>query len=239
MPALSSPLDAEARDLPEAADAASSEARAALVEAHQPLVRILSARIYARRVGDSFEFHDVYHWGMIGLLEAIDRYRPECGVAFKTYAEYRIRGAILDQLARTSEVASQASARRRALQERVEAIEPDAAEPFDILRELSVGLAIGFMLEDSGMFLAEPEPASEDVAYRSLELKETKRDLLAGLAGVPDKAQKVLRLHYLNGVPFSEVAQLLGLSKGRVSQLHKEGLAFLRAGLSSSKEREG
>lgn len=237
MPALNSSLDAEARDVLQAA-APSAEARAALVEAHQPLVRILAARIYARRVGDSYEFHDVFHWGVIGLLEAIDRYRPECGVAFKTYAEYRIRGAILDQLARTSEVASQASARRKALQERVEAMEPDAAEPFDILRELSVGLAIGFMLEDSGMYLAEPEPASEDLAYRSLELKETKRDLLAGLSGVPDKAQKVLRLHYLNGVPFSEIAQLIGLSKGRVSQLHKEGLAALRASLSSAKERE-
>ncbi|WP_249605126.1 sigma-70 family RNA polymerase sigma factor [Chromobacterium sp. IRSSSOUMB001] len=239
MSALSSPLDGDARDLSQAADTASSEARAALVEAHQPLVRILAARIYARRVGDSFEFHDVFHWGMIGLLEAIDHYRSECGVAFKTYAEYRIRGAILDQLARTSEVASQASARRKALQERVEAIEPDTAEPFNILRELSVGLAIGFMLEDSGMYLAEPEPLSEDTAYRSLELKETRRDLLDSLAGVPDKAQKVLRLHYLNGVPFSEIAQLLGLSKGRISQLHKEGLALLRAGLTSKKEGVG
>ncbi|UJB31855.1 hypothetical protein HQN78_12755 [Chromobacterium sp. Beijing] len=45
------------------AAAASAEARAALVEAHQPLVRILAARIYARRVGDSYEFHDVFHWG--------------------------------------------------------------------------------------------------------------------------------------------------------------------------------
>lgn len=210
-----------------------------MVETHQPLVRILAARIYARRVGDSFEFHDVFHWGMIGLLEAIDRYRPEYGVAFKTYAEYRIRGAILDQLARTSEVASQISARRKVRQERAQAIEADELAPFEMLRELSVGLAIGFMLEDSGMYLAEQERPAEDMAYRSLELKETKRELLFNLARLPDKPQQVLRLHYLNGVPFSEVAQLMSLSKGRVSQLHTDGLALLRVSLAAKKEREG
>ncbi|WP_158253606.1 sigma-70 family RNA polymerase sigma factor [Chromobacterium alticapitis] len=203
------------------------------MEAHQSLVRILAARIYAQRVGNSFEFGDLFHWGMIGLLEAIDRYRPDCGVAFKTYAEHRIRGEILDRLASTSEVANQSSVRNQIMRERAQALEAKAVEPFAMLRELSVEFAIGFMLEDSGMYLADPDAPAPDMPYRALELKQARRALLAGLKRLPEHAQKVLRLHYLNGVPFAEVARIMALSKGRVSQLHKDGLNELRRHLTS------
>ncbi|MBA4707108.1 sigma-70 family RNA polymerase sigma factor [Aquitalea aquatica] len=224
---------------PEETDGSSQ--RETLIESHLPLVRILAAQIFAKRIGDSFEFHDLFQWGVIGLLEAVERYRSDSGVMFKTYAEYRIRGEILDNLASTSEVASQMSARKKILRERAQNLEvdDDASDPFEMLKSLSIGFAIGFMLEDSGLFQAEVEPEGQDLAYQSLELKQLKRSLLIHLQSLSVAQQKVLRLHYLQGVPFVEIAGLLAVSKGRVSQLHKEGLAALRGYLAGGKTGEG
>ncbi|MEO4030981.1 sigma-70 family RNA polymerase sigma factor [Chromobacterium vaccinii] len=241
MPILDPPWAGDAAWEPGSEEVGGRSRREALIESHLPLVRILAAQIFAKRIGDSFEFHDLFQWGVIGLLEAINRYRPDSGVGFKTYAEYRIRGEILDHLASTSEVASQMSARKKALRERAQNldVETDASDPFEMLKSLSIGFAIGFMLEDSGMFQTEVEPEGQDLAYQSLELKQMRRSLLTHLQALPPAQQKVLRLHYLQGVPFAEIAGILEVSKGRISQLHKEGLAALRGHLAAGKDREG
>ncbi|WP_046156401.1 sigma-70 family RNA polymerase sigma factor [Chromobacterium vaccinii] len=239
MPVLDSPSAGGTERTP--GGGAGEEAREDLIERHLPLVRILAAQIFAKRIGESFEFHDLFQWGMIGLLEAINRYRPDSGVGFKTYAEYRIRGEILDHLASTSEVASQMSARKKALRERAQNldVDDDASDPFEMLKSLSIGFAIGFMLEDSGMYRAEDEPEGQDLAYQSLELKQMRRSLLTHLLSLPAAQQKVLRLHYLQGVAFAEIAGVLNVSKGRVSQLHKDGLTALRCHLAGGKGGEG
>ncbi|OQS08087.1 hypothetical protein B0T37_21780 [Chromobacterium violaceum] len=234
-------LDSPSADGADRTPGAGAGARETLIERHLPLVRILAAQIFAKRIGDSFEFHDLFQWGMIGLLDAIERYRSDSGVGFKTYAEYRIRGEILDHLASTSEVASQMSARRMALRERAQNLDADvnASDPLEMLKSLSIGFAIGFMLEDSGMFQAESEPEGQDLAYQSLELKQMRRSLQTHLQTLPVTQQKVLRLHYLQGVPFAEIAGILDVSKGRVSQVHKEGLAALRRHLAGANGAEG
>lgn len=207
------------------------------IEQHLPWVRIIAAGIYGRRVGDSFEFQDVFQWGVVGLLEAMERYRPETGVAFKTYAEYRIRGEILDHLSKTSEIASQAFARKQALQCRASDIDEKVDDPFEMLRSLSVGLAIGFMLE--GATDGCDDEAGQNAPYASLAIKELRRELLLALERLPDGQKKVLKLHYLNELQFAEIAQMLDLSRGRISQLHKEGLDALRAGIRVASGREG
>src|SRR5437868_7509571 len=72
--------------------------RAGLVAAYTPLVRRLAARVYARRIGGELEYADLVQIGMVGLLEAIDRYTPARGVRFETFATYRVEGAILNGL---------------------------------------------------------------------------------------------------------------------------------------------
>src|SRR5262245_2083763 len=79
------------------------EARSRLVDVHESLVRTLAAELYARRPDGVADFGDYLHYGMLGLLEAIDRYDPDRGAAFATFARYRIRGAILNGIAKETE----------------------------------------------------------------------------------------------------------------------------------------
>ncbi|OHX12056.1 hypothetical protein BI347_00035 [Chromobacterium sphagni] len=213
--------------------------RAALVECYQPLVRILAAGIYAKRVGEASEFADLYQSGMIGLLQAIDRFQPALGNKFKTFAERRIRGEILSHLEQASEVASQISARRQRLQDRSEAILDCQEEPFDMLFSLSIGFAISFMLDDTGMYHATETEAKQPSAYQAYALKQLQLDLRRLIASLARGEQQVLKLHYFNGVQFNDIAQILGISKGRVSQLHKDGLRKLRGCLGTLQNAEG
>ena len=205
----------------------SPELRAALVERYQPLVRVLAASVYGKRVGDYFEFDDLYQWGMVGLLQAIDRFQPDFGNKFETYAEHRIRGEIMSQLSKTSEFACQLSARKQALKDRAELPMQEPLSPFDALFSLSIGLAIGFMLEGTRMYQAEGE-AGQESGYQSLAIKQLSEQLRGKVASLPERQGQVIRLHYFSGLQFVEIAEILEVSKGRVSQLHGEALSRLR-----------
>jgi RNA polymerase sigma factor for flagellar operon FliA len=98
--------------------------------------------------------------------------------------------------------------------------------------EIAVGLALGFMLEDAGLFSHDgegaPEIRSQTTAYDSLAWKDTVEHLHAQLSALPEREQMILRQHYLLGVSFDQIASLLSITKGRVSQLHKAALSRLR-----------
>lgn len=209
--------------------------RAALVDAYTPLVRRMAARCYARRVGGELEFADLVQLGMVGLLEAIDRYSPALGVRFETFAGYRIEGAILNGLASYSEVQSLLATRReqmanrsRSLREQSEVA--DAQAPQDALTrliDLAIGLALGFMLEDPSDDERE-EPAQPDNAYERHELSRLRRELAAMVQHLPVMERKVVWRHYYQQQAFNEVAEGLGLTPGRISQIHKAALGNLR-----------
>lgn len=215
--------------------------RAALVDAYTPLVRRLAARCYSRRIGGELEFADLVQLGMVGLLEAIDRYAPARGVRFETFATYRVEGAILNGLPAYSELQRQLEFRRRLARERVESLQaavgdqPRAASALERLADLAVGLALGFALEDSGMFQAE-EGSQPDNAYARLELAQLRQRLAELVLQLPAAEQRVIQRHYFQQVPFDEIAAGVGLTKGRISQLHHAGLQRLRALLRATVE---
>jgi len=217
--------------------------RAALVDANQPLVRRIAAQRYAKRIGGELEFGDFLQFGMVGLLEAIDRYSPDHGAKFETFATYRIDGAILNGITSLSEYQQQAFARRGLLQQRVASIDgadgtvPDrstteAKGPLERLAELAIGLALGFALEDAGMYV-DGEPALPDDAYGRLELKQMRQQVAQLVGGLPEMERKVIVRHYFQQMRFDSIAEGAGLSKGRISQLHRSALERLRTELSS------
>jgi RNA polymerase sigma factor for flagellar operon FliA len=101
-----------------------------------------------------------------------------------------------------------------------------------------MGLALGFMLEGTGLFAeAATESAGaapKDTAYDSLAWKDTVSHLHREIATLPEKEQIVLKQHYLNGLSFDQLAALLAVSKGRVSQLHRAALQTLRKRIRAS-----
>ena len=209
----------------------SPAARASLVDAYTPLVRRLAARVYSRRVGGELEYADLVQLGMVGLLEAIDRYTPARGVRFETFATYRVEGAILNGLPSYSELQRQLAVRRELTRERAQSLRQTASEKdrsaLERLADLAIGLALGFALEDSGLVQCD-ELGEPDNAYARTELVQLRRQLAELTQQLPEAERRVIFRHYFQQQPFDEIAAGVGLTKGRISQIHHAALKRLR-----------
>lgn len=204
--------------------------RARLVAAYTPLVRRLAARHFSRWLGSELEFGDLMQLGAVGLLEAIDRYAPERGVRFETFATYRIEGAILNGLPSYSEYQRQLAVRRDLICERTESIRTsdgeDGKPALEQLADLAIGLALGFALDDEHD--QQEEPSEPDNAYARVELAQLRRQLSDLVNQLHETERRVIFGHYFQLQPFEEIARDLTLTKGRISQLHHAALRRLR-----------
>lgn len=236
-------------------EAGDEAARTQLIEQHLPYARMMAATVYGRRTHNDIEFSDYLQLARIGLIEAVDRFDPAQGAQFKTFAAKRVQGAILNGLPRLTEKNQQISTMMRLRQERVEAVKEAASEEttsdsestpgesapprdadklFRYLAEVGIGIALGVLLEDTGMVDAEAfgsddhSPSPEISYFRKSEINQL-RTVLRGLVDqLNDRQKTVIRYHYLQEISFSEIAASMNLTRGRVSQLHREGLSRLR-----------
>jgi RNA polymerase sigma factor for flagellar operon FliA len=208
-------------------------ARERLVSAYMGFARMMAAKVYARRTIDGMEFADYLQYARLGLLEAVDRFDPERGVLFESFAAIRMTGAILTGLESSSEIQRQIATRKRVIGDRVSSLaEPappltGAEAVFARLAEMAIGLAVGFALEDSGMYLQE-EAEYADNSYTGVELRQLRGRVKAALGGLGPNQRRVIELHYLQHLPFEDVASRMSLTRGRISQIHKEALQNLR-----------
>lgn len=207
-----------------------SKARANLIGHYTSLANLHAALAFRRRQQREMDFDDFRHYALVGLIEAVDRYRPGGSASFRTFSSQRIRGAILNGIEKHNEAHQQMAMRRRLREERIGALQAGSAEsggdPFTRLVDIAIGAAIGFMLEDSGLFRGEE--AYEHNIYRSRELRDLAR-LLEGIVDtLPDKERRVIRYHYFQQLRIDDIAQLLNISRGRVSQLHHSALRRMR-----------
>lgn len=202
--------------------------RQALFNFHLPFAKRVAGGEYRNKSGLGPDRGDFEQMSFAALLEAIDRFDPLVGAPFQAFARVRIKGAIADGLARATENGAQARHSKRMLAERMRSLAPDAAEiidPLTALSELAALLALGFIaegLEQSRLAAGTNDPLASS-AWRDLELSLSK-----AVNRLPESERAVIENHYLHGVDFTQVARLLGLSKGRISQLHQSALKRLR-----------
>lgn len=208
--------------------------RQRLIELYLPYARMHAATLYAGRFGDAIEFGDYFQLASLALVEAVDRFDVGRGVKFQTFAAYRIRGAILDGVESLTERHRQIAARRRIQQSRLASL-LNAGSVGELgvlaqLAEIGIGLALGYLLEDSGMIAAGDSTVQLGPMpqYAEIELVQLRRCLLEAVAQLPDQHRHVIAGHYLQAQPFEQIATELGLSKGRVSQVHRAALLSLR-----------
>lgn len=228
------------RRLRGAADAA---AREQLLELHMPYARVIAATLYAKRFHDEIEFADYLQLASIGLLEAMDRFDPDRGAQFRTFASRRMRGAVLSGIERLTEKQQQIAARERIRSERVESAKEMAMESsgtggavsartpeqlFRYVSEVGVGLALSWMLEGTAM-LEAAERSESHPFYRSVAIEQFRRRLMQSIDALPVQERTVVRSHYMQEIPFDQIAASMNLSKGRISQIHKQALLRLRA----------
>jgi RNA polymerase sigma factor for flagellar operon FliA len=210
------------------------EARARLFELHLPFARRIASRHFRARNRGDMDFADLYQLACAGLLEAIDGYDAARGVPFRGYAARRIGGSVLDGIARMSEVREQLSFRKRVQRERLNSLMAqglDDASPADAvasLAELAIGLAVGFMLEGTGLLVPDKTADPAPGPYDGVALKRAVRRMRYEIAKLPERERTILHYHYEEGLIFDQIGALLGITKGRVSQLHRGALSLLR-----------
>jgi RNA polymerase sigma factor for flagellar operon FliA len=225
--------------------------RDALITDTLPLIKHIAHRV-ATRLPSNIEMHDLINAGVLGLLDAIEKFEPERNVKFKTYAEVRIRGAILDSLRnldwaprslrkksrdleRTYADLSQKLGRPASDEEVSEALGADL-EDFHALVDQLHGLTIGSFEnlsdgEDSDSYLNYyPDDGSND-PYVRFEASELTKLLIAAIEDLPEKERLVLSLYYYEEFTMKEIGALLGVNESRVSQLHTKAMLRLRGKL--------
>ena len=209
-------------------------AREALFLHYMPYARSIAATLYAARRRNDLEFDDLVQLANIGLIEAINRFDHARDVLFTTYCTPRIRGAVLDGIEKLSEAQEQLSFERRRRAERVGSLRGEAkgAKRLQQLGDLAAGLAIGFMLEGTGMFVQDADATWHyGEHYETAGWQQLGTRLRAALEVLGVNEKKVIAFHYFDGLAFAQIADLLGVSKGRISQLHRVGLEKMRASL--------
>jgi RNA polymerase sigma factor for flagellar operon FliA len=223
-----------------------SPERARFLESHVDLVRYLALRISAR-LPASVEMDDLIHDGILGLMDAAERYDPAHGVRFRTYAETRIRGAILDglrqkdwrprsvrQMKRNLETAlgQLASLHHRAATEEeiAGALGLELDEYHSRLMDLNSGAQLS--LEDLPAWSLDAVVTKEhQLPDAPLERKELIRTLAEEIGRLPERERRVLELYYVEALNMKEVGAVLGVTESRICQLHAQAAARLRVAL--------
>jgi RNA polymerase sigma factor for flagellar operon FliA len=232
------------------ANSYAGDARETLIIDHLPKVRYIADRI-AAKLPPSVDGDDLYGAGVIGLIDAVERYDGSRGVAFTTFAEMRVRGAILDNL-RSLDWASRSSRRRareiQAAYGRIEQQNGRAATEEEVAADMKISVAElreslqeirGLKItnldecdEETGLSLADIISDRSATQLDAMEQAEQKRLLAAAIGKLPERERMVIALYYVEELTMKEIAEVLGVTESRVSQLKSQAAARLRATLS-------
>lgn len=220
--------------------------RNALIEAHLPQVRIIAERLLAR-LPPSVDRDDLIGAGVLGLLDAVSRFDPVRGVVFRTYAEARIRGAMLDSLrnldwaprtlrqrARELETATrrleQALGRAAEAEEICAEMQMPVAEYLTLLQDLR-GLSVAELESEDDEQIREIPDDPEQLPLARYEREEIRDRLCAAIDHLPPRERQVIALYYHEELTMKEVGAVMGLTESRVSQIHTQAVIRLRGAL--------
>lgn len=236
--------------------AQAQDARHQLIERHAPLVKRIAYHLLAR-LPANVQVDDLIQAGMLGLLEASTKYDAGKGASFETYAGIRIRGAMLDEVRKGDWAPRSVHRNTRMVSDAIRKIEGRTgrdAKDQEVAAELGLSLEdyYGILSDTLGSRLfsfddllqdSEPGGVREDTASNQLEPSRDLEDerfqaaLVDAIANLPERERLVLSLYYDEELNLKEIGEVLGVSESRVSQLHSQCAARLRARLGEWRER--
>ena len=227
--------------------------RDAIVQQFLPGIRIHVACL-KMRLPPHIETDDLVSSGVLGLLDALERYDDSRGIKFKTYAEFRIRGAILDYLREMDwfpRSARQHSTRLQRAYTRLENVLGRPPEEEEVAKELGIGVeelrkqlamfsgmsvfsldAIQDEDEESGSGVRQVLAEAAKDESREEELTRELRDLLGkAIDMLPEREQQLIAFYYFEDLTLREISRIFGLGEPRVCQLHAQAVMRLRGKL--------
>jgi RNA polymerase sigma factor for flagellar operon FliA len=229
----------------------SPEERDRLLLEHLPTVRYVARRIH-ERLPQHVEMEDLVSAGVVGLIDAFSKFDHTKQVQFKSYAQFRIRGAILDSLRTLDWSPRQLRRKGRAVEEAIRCLTHRLGRPpaeNEIAQEMGIkleeyqqllgelkGLEIGSLdaerSEDSGdQELSHVAGSPEDDPLFQCLKGERRQRLIDAIEGLPEKEKMVLSLYYYEELTMKEIGLTLGVVESRVSQIRSSAVVRLRAAL--------
>ena len=230
------------------------ESRERIIEDFAPRVRYIAHRI-ASRLPAHIELGDLISSGVIGLIDAIEKFDPSKNVKFETYAEFRIRGAILDELRSLDWVPRSVRQKGAQLEKAYQDLQGQLGRPPD---EQDVAQAMGLSVDEVHDLIGEVKGVAilsldelREYGYQddgestfadalisdlenpggSIAWKEIREVLADGVENLPERERLVLSLYYYEELTMKEIAQVLDITESRVSQIHTKAVLRLRGRL--------
>lgn len=233
-----------------------SEQERLLLE-HLPMVRFLARRIH-ERLPQHVEMEDLVSAGIVGLMDAFSKFDPNKKVQFRSYAQFRVRGAILDSLRTLDWSPRELRRKGRAVEEAIRSLTANlgrAPSEAEVARELGVeldayqqllgelkGLEIGTLHmernEDSGEeeLAYIPGRIDDDPLFHCLR-GELQERLTEAITELPERERLVMTLYYYEEMTMREIGLALGVVESRVSQIHASAVLHLRSALADLSRR--
>ncbi|MEP6625198.1 MAG: RNA polymerase sigma factor WhiG [Acidimicrobiia bacterium] len=231
-----------------------TDARERLILHYSPLVKFVAGRV-AAGLPQSIEQSDLVSYGIFGLIDAIDKFDPERGFKFETYAISRIKGAIIDELRSIDWVPRSIRSKARTIERAYSKLEnelkrsPDDKEMATELgvteSELSQTLSqisfVGIVALDEVVNTGEKGSGTTTVGdtvadkvndpVAAFEVEEMKHLLADAINRMPDRERLVLTLYYYEALTLAEIGSVLGVTESRVCQIHTKAILQLRGRL--------
>ncbi len=221
-----------------------------IIVSYLDTVKIIAKKIYMK-LPANYELDDLISCGMIGLIDAIDKYDPDQGVKFKTYAEYRVRGQILDEL-RSLDWASRATrdkiksvekvskelknslGRDATEQEVCKAMNMDKGDFFKLMQRIQPVQTFSLIPGDNsqnqvpGLQSALTDESPYVDPFESASKNSIRNHIRSKIDSLPENEGKVLSMYYFEEKTMREISETLDVTESRVSQLHQSSMARLR-----------
>jgi RNA polymerase sigma factor for flagellar operon FliA len=231
-----------------------TENREEVIKRYSPMIKYVANRI-AMRLPPHIEVDDLISVGVLGLMDAITKYDSSRGAKFKTYAEFRVRGAILDELRSLDWVPRSIRQKASAVEKVVRSLESKLRrlpEDEEVAKEMDMSLdqfyrtldetksVPVFSLEDLGIAkesgeqqslldcIAGKADADPQTQIRLIELKEI---IAKAIDSLPEKERLMVSLYYYEELTMKEIGAVLDITESRVSQIHSKAVLHLRTKL--------
>ncbi len=225
-----------------------------IVLEHTALINYIVNRL-AARLPSHVDLEDLRNSGVIGLIDAIDKFDPSKDCKFKTYAEFRVKGAILDQLRCLDWVPRSVRQKGRQLEKAYEEVEHRlgrSANDDEIADAMGLGLdefhQVVHKVRGISMVHLDQIPAGDDSdgmplqidffedknaddPFQAIKSQEDRTSVADGIAHLTERERLVITLYYYEDLSMKEIGLVLGVTESRVCQIHAKSLAHLRARL--------
>lgn len=236
--------------------ASSIDVREQIVKRYIPLVKYIASRVI---IGKSkyIEFEDLLSYGMVGLMDALNKFDESKGMKFSTYASIRIRGSMIDEIRKNSPISKGAMDKLNRYNTAIELLQKkNLKDPSNIEIAEELGITIGevgeienfinyisvvsledliFSEDDDMSLMGTIEDKKSPNPENALEEQEKIEYLTKALEMLNEKDKTVLSLYYYEGMTLKEIGKVLGVSESRVCQLHSRAIIHLRKMMSKLK----